>query len=104
MRPPIIGHNGLETHMKKILLLGALAAAGLFLNAEPSHAYSNGVWCAKVNIPGGQTERCQYATFEACRRSIIGESRSFCVQSQYAVPVVAVPEYRVIKRYRYYYY
>ncbi len=89
--------------MRKILILGALAAAGLFVSPQSSHAWGNGAWCAKINAAGGvQTERCEFATFEACRRYILGESKSFCVQTQYQPrwnTVIVEPEYRVIRRY-----
>ena len=90
--------------MKKILILGALAAAGLFVS-QASHAqsYYSGAWCAKSNVGGGaQTERCDFATFRSCQTYITGESKAFFVQSQYVTPrtsVIVVPEYRVYRRY-----
>lgn len=92
--------------MKKILMLGALAAASL-IYSQPSEAHGSGRWCAKANIgAGAQAERCEFATFAACQRSIRNESRSFCVQSQYYTEyapreeVIVVPAYRTYRVYR----
>jgi len=70
--------------MRKLLIVGALAAAGLVNASQPSEAYFRGAWCAKLDRGGGSFgERCDFPTFETCRRYIVGEPRSFCVQNQW---------------------
>ncbi len=74
--------------MRKILMIGAGALAiAAFAHTEPSQAYYGGAWCAKIDQGGGSVgERCDFPSFETCRRYIMGESRSWCVQSQYFNP------------------
>jgi hypothetical protein len=53
--------------MKKLLLIGALAAVAL-VQAQPSQAYFRGKWCAKLDNGGGSVgERCDFPNFETCR-------------------------------------
>lgn len=69
--------------MKKLLLIGALAATAL-VYAQPSQAYFRGKWCAKINQSGGSVgERCDFPNFETCRSYISAEPKSFCVQNQW---------------------
>jgi hypothetical protein len=91
--------------MRKLLMIGAGALAvamAAFVDAKPSQAYYAGAWCAKMDVGSGTvTERCDFPTFETCRRYIIGESRSWCVQSQYYAPywgVAIEPEYQYRRR------
>jgi hypothetical protein len=72
--------------MKKILTVSALAIAA-FVTAQPSHAYYNGRWCAKIDHGGGSvSERCDFPSFGTCRHYIRGESRSFCVHNHWYRP------------------
>ena len=57
-----------------ILLFGILVVAGL-LESPPSLAYVEGAWCL---VYGEGQERCEFATFEACRLELRG-STSFCI-------------------------
>ena len=69
--------------MKKLLLIGALAAAALTYS-QPSHAYFRGNWCAKVDSGAGVVgERCDFPNFETCRSYINAYPKSFCVQNQW---------------------
>ena len=78
--------------MKKILLLSALAIAA-FADVRPSEAYYHGAWCAKINAGAGVVqERCDFPSFETCRRYIIGQMSSFRVQNQYYLPYWGVVE------------
>ena len=43
--------------MKKLLLIGALAATALIQASQPSEAYFRGTWCAKLDIGGGVSQR-----------------------------------------------
>jgi hypothetical protein len=72
--------------MKTILAVGVLTIAGLFIS-QPSQAFYNGRWCANIDHGAGSvSERCEFATFESCRRYILGESRSFCIQNHWYRP------------------
>jgi hypothetical protein len=88
--------------MKKILLVGALAVAGL-VYSQPSQAYYHGRWCAKIDNGGGSVgERCDFPSYETCRAYIRGESRSFCSPNQWYRPYWTgerESEYRVYRRY-----
>ena len=53
--------------MKKIVLLGLLAAGSL-LTAERSFAYADAPWCLQANIGRSVTERCEFGSFDACNR------------------------------------
>ena len=67
--------------MKKLLLLGALAAIGLVQASQPSEAYFRGKWCAKMDQGGGVVgERCDFPNFETCRSYVNTHSpdRSAC--------------------------
>ena len=91
--------------MRKLLMIGAGALAmAAFVDAKPSQAYYGGAWCAKMDVGSGTvTERCDFPTFETCRRYILGESRSWCVQSQYYAPYWGYrleSEYEYRRRYR----
>ncbi len=72
--------------MRKLLICGALAACAL-LPAESALAYE-GPWCLKASLGfSAVTERCHFATFEACRheRGSWGGS-AFCVQNPRFLP------------------
>ena len=69
--------------MKKLLLIGALAATAL-IQAQPSEAYFRGTWCAKLDIGGGvNQERCDFPNFATCRAYVNAQPKSFCVQNQW---------------------
>jgi hypothetical protein len=80
-------HTGREagrTEMKKLLLIGALAAIALVQAAQPSEAYFRGKWCAKIEAGGGAVgERCDFPNFEVCRAYINAQPKSWCVQNQW---------------------
>jgi hypothetical protein len=67
--------------MRKLLIVAALATATL-VQAQPSQAYFRGNWCANMDIGGAVQERCEFASFQACQRSMINTPRSFCTQNQ----------------------
>lgn len=70
--------------MRKILILGALAATALFQAAQPSEAYFRGNWCAKQDIGGGVVqERCDFPNFAACSRYVASMPKSHCTQNQW---------------------
>ena len=70
--------------MKKLLLVGGLAATIATIQSQPSQAYFRGNWCAHIEVgAGANQERCDFPTFATCRAYIAGESRSFCVQNQW---------------------
>ena len=72
--------------MKKLLLIGALAAAAL-VQAQPSQAYFRGDWCAKIESGGGANqERCDFPNFATCRAYVNAQPKSFCVQNQWSAP------------------
>jgi hypothetical protein len=68
--------------MRKFLIIAALASTAL-IQAQPSHAYFRGNWCAKIDIGGAVQERCDFPTFATCRSYVASQSRSFCVQNQW---------------------
>ena len=84
--------------MRKILSIGALAAAALCV-AQPSQAYE-GPWCAYMSA--GQdfyTSRCDLPNYEACRAEMGGLPGTWCTQNpRYAGP----PEHlsRAVKKKR----
>ena len=85
--------------MKKLLLIGAIAATAL-VQAQPSQAYFRGNWCAHINIgSGATTERCDFPTFAACRAYVVGESRSFCVQNQWRASNWGITDNRSERRF-----
>ena len=70
--------------MRKLLIIGALAATAL-VQAQPSQAYFRGTWCAKIEIDSGSVqERCDFPTFATCRIYLAGQPRSFCTQNQWS--------------------
>jgi hypothetical protein len=61
--------------MRIIVLFGILVVTGL-LPSRPSLAYAEGPWCL---IYGEGRERCDFPTFEMCRREAqLRGSTSFC--------------------------
>jgi hypothetical protein len=69
--------------MRKILILGALAATAM-IQAQPSEASFRGLWCAKQDIGGGTVqERCDFPTFASCYRYVGSMPKSFCVPNQW---------------------
>ena len=67
--------------MKKIVLLGLLAAA-VSLTAEKSFAYADAPWCLQANVGRSVTERCEFGTFEACARErTYWGTTAFCTQN-----------------------
>jgi hypothetical protein len=69
--------------MKKLLLVGALAATAL-VYSQPSEAYFRGKWCAKTDSGAGVVgERCDFPNFETCRAYVNSYPKSFCVQNQW---------------------
>jgi len=70
--------------MKKLLMIGALAATAL-VQAQPSRAYFRGTWCAKIDAGGGSVqERCDFPNFATCRNYVNSQPKSFCVQNQWS--------------------
>jgi hypothetical protein len=83
----------METIMRAMLLIAALATAMLF-DVHGSHAYYNeGPWCAVQNKgSGSMSENCTMRTFEQCRMEVIAGNRGFCKpnarwRGSYAGPV-----------------
>src|SRR5689334_4910431 len=71
-----------EWTMRSLTIPAALAA--IALSCSPSHAYYMGPWCGVYTIgPGSVSEKCDYRTFEACRRDIVAGNRGFCRQNGY---------------------
>ena len=72
--------------MRKFVICAVLAA-GALLPAETARAF-DGPWCLKASLGFGTvTERCQFATFEACRNERGGWGGSaFCVQNPRFLP------------------
>lgn len=69
----------------RIALRLSLAAAAIALLSTPAAAQSGPFnsaypWCAGTTIRGsGQSYRCDFRTFEACRQEITGGNRGWCV-------------------------
>ena len=72
--------------MRKILSIGALAAAALCV-AQPSQAYE-GPWCAYMSAGRDfYTSRCDLPNYEACRAEMGGMPGTWCTQNpRYAGP------------------
>ena len=78
--------------MRKILIIGALAATAL-IQAQPSQAYFRGAWCAKLDVGGGTVqERCDFPTFATCRHYANTTPRTFCTQNQWSARNWAIDE------------
>jgi hypothetical protein len=70
--------------MRKFLILGALAAAGLVNGSQPSEAYFRGTWCAHLDNGGGAiTYRCDFRSYEACRSFVNAQPRSTCITNNW---------------------
>jgi hypothetical protein len=94
-----LGRKAGRTHMKKLLLIGALAATAL-MYSQPSHAYFRGKWCAKVDSGAGVVgERCDFPNFETCRSYINAYPKSFCVQNQWRADNWGITSDRVEERF-----
>ena len=79
-----MGREAGRIQMKKLLLLGALAATALIQASQPSEAYFRGTWCAKIDIGGGvNQERCDFPNFATCSSYVNAQPKSFCVQNQW---------------------
>jgi hypothetical protein len=71
----------LEAEMKQLLLGLAAIAGATVLSGGSARAYE-GPWCASVQVDDDTMyERCDFQTFEACRKTIIGGDRGFCGQN-----------------------
>ena len=57
-----------------------LAGLGIaLLGTTPGQAYYDAPWCAVYTIGNGSvTERCEFASVEACQREIVSGNRGFC--------------------------
>ena len=89
--------------MKKLLLIGALAATAL-IQAQPSQAYFRGKWCAHETIGGGTvTERCEFPTFASCSRYINAQPKSFCTENQWSARNWGVYDNEVEERFNWRY-
>jgi hypothetical protein len=79
---PVDGRRQEFDLMRKYLLLGAFAFAGL-LPAGASQAYYDGPWCAVTSDgAGGIVENCSMLSFEMCRTEALSFGPTgFCRQN-----------------------
>ena len=93
------GRQAGKDHMKKLILIGGLAAAAL-ISPQPSQAYFRGTWCAHIDVDGrASQERCDFQSFAACQASVAGQSRSFCVQNQWRASNWGITDRRAERRF-----
>ncbi len=71
---------------RRLFVLGAFIAASLF-ESSAAMAQREGPWCVKASLGRESvSERCDYASFEACNAGRYDQSTAFCVQNPRYMP------------------